>query len=139
MLFNEIYPPIFEKGKKIDPHERSTLQLMSVMVRNDEKAQINSFQYNSKIHSTLKEKKFVTFYAEDLHFLVTRAQWFVTYIYAHYTFEQSKFKNDFVVMNKKSRQTTSSKVEKEFYKVLNNSNFGIDCRNNIYNCYLDSI
>ena len=139
MLFNEIYPPIFEKGKKIDPHERSTLQLMSVMVRNDEKAQINSFQYNSKIHSTLKEKKFVTFYAEDLHFLVTRAQWFVTYINSHYTFEQSKFKNDFVVMNKKSRQTTSSKVEKEFYKVLNNSNFGIDCRNNIYNCYLESI
>ena len=72
-MFNEIYPPIFEKGKKIDPYERSALQLMSVMVRNDEKYHINSFQYNSKIHSTLKEKKFVTFYAEDPHFLVTRA------------------------------------------------------------------
>ena len=24
LLFNEIYPPIFEKNKKISPHERST-------------------------------------------------------------------------------------------------------------------
>ena len=42
-------------------------------------------------------------------------------------------------MNQKSRQTASSKVEKDFYKLLNNSNFGIDCRNNIDNCYLELI
>ena len=29
LLFNEIYPPIFEKNKKISPHERSTVQIMS--------------------------------------------------------------------------------------------------------------
>ena len=29
LLFNEIYPPIFEKRKKISPHERSTSQIMS--------------------------------------------------------------------------------------------------------------
>ena len=29
LLFNEIYPPIFEKKKKISPHERSTVQIMS--------------------------------------------------------------------------------------------------------------
>ena len=28
-LFNEIYPPIFEKNKKISPHERSTCQIIS--------------------------------------------------------------------------------------------------------------
>ena len=42
-------------------------------------------------------------------------------------------------MNQKARQTASSSVEKDFYKFLNNSNFGIDCRNNIDNCYLESL
>ena len=57
-------------------------------------------------------------------------------IYEKFTFEQSKFKKDFVVMNQKSRQKATSSVEKDFYKLLNNSNFGIDCRNNIDNCVL---
>ena len=42
-------------------------------------------------------------------------------------------------MNQKSRQTATSSVEKDFYKLLNNSNFGIDCRNNIDNCTLEPI
>ena len=42
-------------------------------------------------------------------------------------------------MNQKARQTASSSVEKDFYKLLNNSNFGIDCRNNIDNCYLEPL
>ena len=29
LLFHEIYPPIFEKNKKISPHERSTTKIMS--------------------------------------------------------------------------------------------------------------
>ena len=57
LLFNEIYPPIFQKNKKIDPFERFTLQPMSVIIRNEEKDKINTFTYNSKTHSTLKEKK----------------------------------------------------------------------------------
>ena len=100
---------------------------MSIAVRNEEKNKLNSFPYNSKTHSTLKEKKFVLLYAEDLHFLITRAGLRVTHIYEHYTFEQAKFKKDFVIMNPKSRQTATSSVEKDFYKLLNNSNFGIDC------------
>ena len=78
LLFDEIYPPIFEKNKKMDPYERSTLQLMNIVVRNEEKDTVNSFPYNSKTHSTLKEKKIILLYAEDLHFLVTRAGWLVT-------------------------------------------------------------
>ena len=42
-------------------------------------------------------------------------------------------------MNQKSRQTATSSVKKDFYKLLNNSNFGIDCRNNIDNCTLEPI
>ena len=39
-------------------------------------------------------------------------------------------------MNQKARQNATSSVERDFYKLLNNSNFGIDCRNNIDNCFL---
>ena len=108
LLFSEIYPPIFEKSKKIEPFERSTVQIMSIVVKKDGKDEINSLPYNSKMHSTLKDKIFVFLYVEDLHFLVSRVGWLVTHIYAHYTFFQSKFKKDFVVMNQKSRQTASS-------------------------------
>ena len=34
-------------------------------------------------------------------------------------------------MNRKARQKATSPVECDLYKLLNNSNFGIDCRNNI--------
>lgn len=71
--------------------------------------------------------------------MITRAGWLVTHIYEHYMFAQSKFKNDFVVMNQKSRQAATSSIEKDFYKFLNNNNFGIECRNNIENCYLEPI
>ena len=36
LSFNELYPPVFEKNKKVDPFERSSLQLLSVAVRNEE-------------------------------------------------------------------------------------------------------
>ena len=42
-------------------------------------------------------------------------------------------------MNQKSRQKATSSVERGFYKLLNNANFGIDCRNNIDNRYFDPI
>ena len=42
-------------------------------------------------------------------------------------------------MNQKSTQQTTSSVEKDFFKLLNNSNFGIDCRNNIDNCILEPL
>ena len=80
MLFNEIYLPIFEKNKKIEPFERSTLQLMSILVRNEEKDKINSFLYTSKTHSTMGEKKIIPLYAGDLHFLIKRAGCLVTQI-----------------------------------------------------------
>ena len=36
-------------------------------------------------------------------------------------------------MNQKSRQESTNSIEKIFYKLMNNSNFGYDCRNNIDN------
>ena len=123
----------------MEPFVQSTLQLMNIVVRVEEKDKIISFPYTSKTHFTLKEKKIIPLYAEDLHFLITRAGWLVTHIYERYTYEQSKFKTDFIVTNQKAKQKAISSVEKDFYKLLNNSNFGIDCRNNIDNCILEAL
>ena len=41
-------------------------------------------------------------YLEDLAFCIKRAGWKVTKIHAHLTFEQSRFKRDFILMNQKS-------------------------------------
>ena len=123
----------------MEPFVQSTLQLMNIVVRDEEKDKIISFPYTSKTHFTLKEKKIIPLYAEDLHFLITRAGWLVTHIYERYTYEQSKFKKDFIVTNQKAKQKAISSVEKDFYKLLNNSNFGIDGRNNIDNCILEAL
>ena len=63
MLFNKIYPPIFEKKprKTVRAHERSTVQLMGVLNRNMERDITNSFKCSSKTHSTLSDKKFTPF------------------------------------------------------------------------------
>ena len=37
-------------------------------------------------------------------------------------------------MNQKSRQQSKTNTEKDFYKLMNNANFGSDCRNNMDNC-----
>ena len=131
MFFNEIYPTIFEKSKPVRAHERSTIQLMSVLNSNVERDIINNFKWSSKIHRTLDDKKCIPLHFEHLHFLINIAGWLVTNIYKDYTFEKAKFKQDFVFMNRKALQKATSPVERNFYKLLNNANFGIDCRNNI--------
>ena len=92
-MFNEIYPPSFlKKNKKISPHERSTCQIISTAEKKDGKDKISKLPFNSKTHSTLKKKTYVSLHLEDLYFLTTRAGWKVTKIYDHYTFKQDTFK-----------------------------------------------
>ena len=73
-------------------------------------------------------------YLEQIFFSVVRAGWKITKIYLHYTFEHERFKKDFILINQKSRQNAKNSVEKDFYKLMNNYNFGYDCRNNLDNC-----
>ena len=103
----------------------------------NKKGELKALKENSKTHATLKSKIFTPLYAEDLQFLTTRMGWSVTKIYEHYTFKQETFKKEFVVKNQNARKQATSKVEKDFYKLLNNSNFGNDCRNNVGNCNLE--
>ena len=62
-------------------------------------------------------------YLEDLVFCIKRADWKVSKIHSHLTFEQKRFKQKFILMNQKSRQQSKNTVEKDFYKLMNNSNF----------------
>ena len=80
------------------------------------------------------EKKFLPMHLEELAFVIKRAGWKVTKIHAHLTFEPNQFKQKFILMNQKSSQESKNDTEKDFYKLINNSNFGYDCRNNLDSC-----
>ena len=81
----------------------------------------------------------IPLYVEDLRFLIKRAGWVVTKLYSHFKFEQDAFKKDFVSMNQKLRQNAKNDIEKNFYKLVNNANFGFDCRNNANNLKFDPL
>ena len=128
LSFNEMYSPIFEKSKLIKPYERSVLQLLSVLLRNEEKDIIN-----------VKEKEIIPLYVEHIHFPLIKGGWLVTKNYKHYMFEQACFNKEFVTMNQNTRQNAETPVERNFHKLMKNANFGIDCRNNIDNFKFESI
>ena len=119
-------------------NKRSVFQLLDAM-RLNSKRTINSSKATAKTHATIDEKILIPLYAEHLHFLLTRCGWRVAKTRGHYTFGQKKFKKDFVVMNQVSRQNTKTDVEKDFYKSMNNFNFGYECHNNADNCYFSPI
>ena len=52
---------------------------------------------------------------------------------------KKKVKRDFGTMNQVSKQKAQTGVEKDFYKLMNNTNFGYDCCNNANNCYFSPI
>ena len=91
-----------------------------------------------KVSSTLFPKKFIPLYLEDLKFLITRFCWRVRKI-SHYTFEQASSKKKFVLMNQKSRQNSKNAIEKDFFKLMNNSKFGFDCRNSANNAKFEPL
>ena len=132
-VYNEIYPPIIEKKKIIDPCERYVFQLLEQYKENDSHNPV-AYRATRKAHATMLKKKFLPLYLEYLAFVIKRVGWKVTKIHAHLTFEQKRFKKDFILMNQKSRQESKNNIEKHFYKSMNNSIFGYDCRNNLDNC-----
>ena len=128
LMYNEIFPPIIEKKKIIDANERSLFQLLELFSKNEQNKP-RSYVCTAKSHATLFPKTCIPLYIEDLRFLVKQAGWKVTKLYSQFTFEQDTFKKDFVLMNQKSRQNAQNDIEKDFYKLMNNANFGFDCRN----------
>ena len=72
-------------------------------------------------------------YLEHLALVIKRASWKVAKIHAHLISEQKLFKKKIILMNQESRQESKNSMEKDFYKLMNSSNFGCDCRNNLDN------
>ena len=116
LFFTEIYTPIFEK-KVLSANERSVFKLLDAMRLND-KGTINSYKITVKSLTTMDKIFAIPLYAEHLHFLFSRCGWRVSNVWAHYTFEQSKFKKEFVIMNQVSRQNAKMDVEKDFLKLM---------------------
>ena len=102
LVYNEIYPPIIEKKKIIDPCERSVFQLLEQYKEGDNDNPL-AYRATSKAHPTMLKKKFIPMYLEHLAFAIKRAGWKVTKIHVHLTFEHKRFKNKFILMNQKSR------------------------------------
>ena len=73
---------------------------------------------------------FQLLYLEHLSFLIKRAGWKFTKLYSHYSFEQERFKRNFILMNQKSRQNAENSIKEDSFNLLNNANFGYDCHNN---------
>ena len=137
-LYNEIFPPVIEKDKTIEANERSIYQLLELYSETFD-GKPRSYRCTKKSHATMFPKNFIPLYLEDLCFLIKRAGWIVTKIYSHFTFEQDAFKKDFVLKNQKSRQNAKNSIEKDFWKLMNNANFGNDCRNNANNTKFEPI
>ena len=74
----------------------------------------SSYKKSAKAHANLFKKPFLPIYLEDSAFCIKRAGWKVTKIHAHLTFEQSRFKCNFILMNQKSRQLFKNDLEKRF-------------------------
>ena len=70
IVYNEIYPPIIEKQKTIDPCEKSVYQLLDNF-REGKNGPL-SYKVTAKAHSTLLPKKFIPLYLEDLAFVIKR-------------------------------------------------------------------
>ena len=98
-----------------------------------------NYKVSPKAQATLLPKGCIPMYLEELKFVIYRCGWKVTKLYKHYYFEQERFKKDFILMNQKARQQSKNKIESDFCKLLNNANFGYDCRNNLDNCTFEPI
>ena len=107
------------------------------MMRLNKQGLLNNYKCTPETHSTMEKKYLLALYAEHLRFLITLCGWTVTKIYCHFTFEQDMLTEEFVISNKVARQNAKTDMEKKFYKLINNSNFGYDCRKNFDNCFLD--
>ena len=73
LIYNEIYPPIIEKQKIIDPCERSVFQLLEQYIQGEKGPK--PYKSTAKAHATLLKKTFLPMYVEDLAFCIKRAGW----------------------------------------------------------------
>ena len=112
-LYNEILPSKIKKQKVLDANEQSVYQLLELFDEIGEN-KLKFYRCTAKLHTTMFPKKFIPLYLEDLRFLIKRTGWIITKLYSHFTFEQDRFKKEFVLSNQKSRQNAKNDIKKTF-------------------------
>ena len=132
IMYNEIMASFIEKNTKIPPEKKSVYQLLE-LYSEDKNGNPNKYKISAKAHANLFPKKCIPLYLEEIKFAVLRCGWKVAKLYQHFYFDQDRCKKNFILMNQKARQEGTDKVESDFCKLVNNSNFGYDCRNNLDN------
>lgn len=84
-MYNEIFPPIIEKGLLIELNDRSCFQLLELYeeTKGDTKKNVKPKTYKASrtLHSTMFVKTCIPLYIEELKFLIQRVGWLVTKIY----------------------------------------------------------
>ena len=138
IMYNEILPPVVEKRKILEPNERSVFQLLE-LYSETEQGNPKSYKLSPQSQATLLPKRYIPLYLEEIKFLIYRCGWKVTKLYRHYYYEQERFKKEFILMSQKARQESKNLIESNFCKLLNNANFGYNCRNNLDNCTFEPI
>ena len=105
-------------------------------MRTGKKNNVLKYKATEKTHATLYPKKQFPMYIDHIHFLTKKAWWKVTKVHNYYTFEQEPFKKEYILGNQRARQEAVARgddVQANFWKLLNNADFGFDCRDNSQN------
>ena len=53
LMYSEIYTPVFEKEKVLDPSQRLVFQLLEAIRENKDGNRLNSFKFNKETHATM--------------------------------------------------------------------------------------
>ena len=134
IVYNEICPPIIEKQEIIDPCERSVHQLLG-QYSATEKGNPQIYRATKKAHPTIFKKKFQPMHLEQIFFAVNRIELdSMLRKSIHITHLNKTVLIKIILMNQRSRQNAKNSNNKDFYKLMNNSNFGYDCHKNLDSC-----
>ena len=103
-LYNEIYPPIIEKQKTIDPCDCSVYQLLEQYV---EWEKDNPLAYNAtaKAHAMVLQKIFFPMYLEHLAFVIVKAGYKNPFAFKIWTktFQKNFYFNELKIKTKLSK------------------------------------
>ena len=110
LVYNVLHTPIFEKQKILDSFEKSVFQLSENVRMGEISNEMLLFKATKSSQATIHEHVLILLNLEHIGFLIKRAGWRVTKIYAHYTFEQKMFKKDYIIGKQISRRITLESI-----------------------------
>ena len=111
-------------------------------MRTSKRDNILNYKANEKTYTTICPKKRFPMYTDQIHFLTEKSGRKFTEVHLYYTSEHELFKKEYIFGDQRARQESvarSDHVQANFWKLVNNANFGFDCREKSQNKYLHLI